>query len=345
MRVSCLLALGLGVAFQVHAEQLWTREARLDALRRAVVWQKPAVPIAAADLSKTPDPLPDELACRFEVDDLNGLTPKFECETARGEKLKVKYSGAEPYGEVAATRLLRAIGFSADRVDMVRRVRCFGCPQFPFPTLKAVQLVGADRLFARGIDYDTAVDFEWVAVERKLRATAIETDEGKGWAFHELVKVPTASPVHRDALLLMAVFLAHWDNKAENQRLICAGGQGRGPGGCARPIAMLQDVGATFGPRKTDLSGWRSAEIWKDRSTCTVTMKGLPHGGATFVDTAISEAGRQFLARLLRQLRDSQIESLFKGAQFERHDGTIGEWTSVFKARVAAIADGPRCPR
>ena len=168
---------------------------------------------------------------------------------------------------------------------MVRRVRCYGCPRFPFPTLKFVQLVGADRLFARGLDYDMAVDFEWVAVERRHPGTPIETADGKGWAFHELAKVPTASPVHRDALLLVAVFLAHWDNKPENQRLLCLGDARQTDGRCARPVAMLQDVGGTFGPRKIDLAGWRNAAIWKDRASCTVTMAGLPHGGATFVDT------------------------------------------------------------
>ncbi len=345
MRRLSLLVLALGVAIHGHAEQPWSREARHDALSRAVIWRPPQVPLTQADLSTTPDPLPQAVSCRFLVDELNGLTPKFECETLEGETIKVKYSGAEPYGEVAATRLLRALGFSTDRVDMVQRVRCYGCPQFPFPTLKVVQLVGADRLFARGLDYDIAVDFEWVAVERKHPAPAIETSDGKGWAFHELVKVPTASPIHRDALILMAVFHAHWDNKPEYQRLACAGDGLRAAGRCATPLAMLQDLGGTFGPRKTDLAGWRSAAIWKDRASCTVTMAGLPHGGATFVDTKISERGRQFLATRLRQLRDPQIEALFKGAQFERHDGTVAGWTDAFKARVAVIADGPRCPQ
>ena len=30
-----------------------------------------------------------------------------------------------------------------------------------------------------------------------------------------------APRAHVDALRLLAVFLAHWDNKAENQRLVC----------------------------------------------------------------------------------------------------------------------------
>lgn len=344
MKPILLLAMLASVAIQDQREESWSDAARKDALGRAIVWQPPAVPIESADLSRTPDALPEELRCRFHVDDVNGLTPKFECTLPDGEVVKVKYTGPEPYGEVAASRLLRALGFGADHVSSVRRVRCYGCPRFPFPTLKLVTLVGADRIFARGLDYDTAVDFEWVSVERKFKGEPIETDAGRGWAFHELARVPTASRVHRDAMMLMAVFLAHWDNKPENQRLVCLSGKPARDGRCARPMAMLQDVGGTFGPRKTDLAGWRKAPIWSDRATCTVSMKTLPHDGATFTDTRISEAGRRFLATRLARLSDAQITSLFRAAHFDRHDGTIEEWTALFKARVAAIASGPPCP-
>jgi hypothetical protein len=142
----------------------------------------------------------------------------------------------------------------------------------------------------------------------------------------------------------MAVFLAHWDNKPENQRLVCLSGKPARDGRCARPMAMLQDVGGTFGPRKTDLAGWRHAPIWSDRATCAVSMKTLPHDGATFRDTTISEEGRRFLASRLTRLRDAQITTLFRAAQFERHDGTLEEWTALFKAKVHAIATGPACP-
>jgi hypothetical protein len=323
----------------------WTERARLDALRRAVVWRPPAVPIEKADLAATPDALPDEVTCRFHVDDLNGLTPKFECELRGGEVIKVKYAGVERYGEVAASRLLRALGFGADNVSFARRVRCYGCPRFPFTTMKVVSLAGAERLFEKGLDYDSAMDFEWAAVERKSRLESIETPEVRGWAFHELARVPTASRAHADALTLMAVFLAHWDNKAENQRLQClSGGPGR-DGACARPFAMLQDVGGTFGPRKVELDAWKAAPLWEDRAQCRVTMASLPHGGATFTPVGISEAGRQFLASRLSRLRDAQIEALFRGARFEHHNGTVEGWVAAFKQRVAAIADGPRCPK
>lgn len=345
MKPLLVLALFTGVAIQGDREPQWTEQARVDALRRAIVWQVPAVPIERADLSRTPGALPDrDVACRFKVDDVNGLTPKFECELPGGETIKVKYSGPEPYGEVAASRLLRALGFGADRVFFVERVRCYGCPRYPFPTLKLITLVGAEKLFAKGLDYDSAVDFEWPSIERKSTGEKIETPTGKGWAFHELARVPTASRVHADALTLMAVFLAHWDNKSENQRLVCLSGAPGRDGRCARPMAMLHDVGGTFGPRKTDIDGWRGAPIWSDRASCTVSMKTLPHDGATFSDTTISEKGRRFLADRLTRLTGAQIATLFRAARFDRHSGTIDEWTALFKEKVRLIASGPACP-
>ena len=155
-----------------------------------------------------------------------------------------------------------ALGFGADRVFFVSRVRCYGCPRYPFPTLKLVTLVGADKTFASGVDYDYAIDFEWVSVERKTEGEMIETAAGRGWAFHEFARVPTASRVHADALTLMAMFLAHWDNKPENQRLICLSGKpgatadARGRWRCCRTSAARSGrARRTWTDGETPLSG------------------------------------------------------------------------------------------
>ena len=63
-------------------------------------------------------------------------------------------------------------------------------------------------------------DFTWVALERKFPAPAIETATRSGWAWWE-PRTRTRRAGEVDALRLLAVFLAHWDNKAENQRLVC----------------------------------------------------------------------------------------------------------------------------
>jgi hypothetical protein len=278
---------------------------------------------------------------------LNGTTPKFECITASGETLKVKYGNAEPHGEVAATAFLDALGFPADDVRFVERVRCYGCPTFPFLTMKVLSLVRAVDWYGRGVDYGSYLDVEWPSVERKYPGVAITTLSGRGWAFHELRKMRNAPRAHVDALRLAAVFLAHWDNKSENQRLSCidADEARLGREECGRPVAMLQDLGATFGPRKVNLGHWRRAPIWSDRTACELSMADMPHGGATFETVRVSEDGRRFFAERLQQLDGNDVRAIFDGARFSAHDGhSVDEWVDAFEARVREITEGPACP-
>jgi hypothetical protein len=298
---------------------------------------------------------PSQLECRFLVAPLGGTTPKFDCLLASGKKLRTKYGHApEIPAEVAATRLLRALGFGADQVTLVERIRCYGCPLDPFRTTKVVDTTHAQTQYERSINYQRFTDFDWVAVEERLAARPIEAEGLEGWAFFELEMVNSsiggAPRAHVDALRLLAVFLAHWDNKAENQRLVCLSPNWTKGRPCPEPFLMLQDLGATFGPRKVDLEGWERAAIWKDRPTCTVSMAEMPHGGGTFTATRISEKGRQFLAGLLGQLTDTQVEGLFSAARFDRQNGLlsaaapVSEWVRVFKRRVREVSDGPACP-
>jgi hypothetical protein len=126
---------------------------------------------------------------------------------------------------------------------------------------------------------------------------------------------------------------------------VCLPGAREASGRCRRPFALIQDAGATFGPRKVHLDGWRQAPIWRRRSDCLVTMETLPHGGATFPAVHISEAGRRFLMTRMSKLSDTQIAALFRGARFDRHDAPIAEWVDAFKTRLRSIVDGPPCPK
>ena len=244
---------------------------------------------------------------------LNGTTPKFNCVLDSGEEVRIKYGkGAEIPAEAAATRLLRALGFAADEIRLVRHLRCYGCPIEPFVASKAVHGVRAGGVYEKALDYEDGHDYEWVALERKYDARPIETASGQGWAFAELDRVNEtkggAPRAHVDALRLAAAFLAHWDNKSDNQRLVCVSRDWPDGTPCPASMMMLQDLGATFGPRKINLRRWRTSPIWADRGACLVTMKHLPYSGATFVDTRVTEEGRQLLARQLRALTDGEID-------------------------------------
>lgn len=332
-------------------------EERRDALARARVWRSPPVPLGQARLG-APLSQPASLACKFLITDLGGTAQKFDCVLENGDQIRVKYGRTpEIPSEVAATRLLHALGFGADEVMLIERLRCYGCPAEPFVTMKAVDLTDADGLYKKFVNYDDYQEFEWVAVEQKHWGRPIASDETKGWAFFELEAVDAAKGgaprAHVDALRLLAVFLAHWDNKSENQRLVCLSEQDWPEGGtCNVPFAMLQDTGGAFGPRKVDLDGWTNAPVWDDRAQCVTSMATLPHEGATFTAVRITEAGRRHLSSLLEQLSDQQIHDLFAGARFDRGTGLLNReaapipaWVAAFKARVRAISEGPACPQ
>ena len=334
-----------------------------EALRRAHVWEEPATPIEDAKLDRNPDGAhsfaTDEVVeCPFKPGGIAGSTPKFECELASGENVKVKYgrNNAEVYTEVAATRLLAALGFPTDRMYVVKRVRCFGCPVDPFPQLECVNNLsdGApiENCFP-ALDFTRYQDFDDAVIERPLKGRRIEMKNMRGWTWEELKFVDAvaggATRAEIDAFRLLAVFLAHWDNKAKNQRLLCQG-EKRGEDGCDRPLAMVQDLGATFGPNKLDLARWSRTRIWADAPSCKVSMHSLPYGGSTFPDAYISEEGRLFLASRLGRLSTGQIRALFDGARVAHFPHrrasarNVDNWVRAFQAKVRAIVDHAPCP-
>jgi hypothetical protein len=332
---------------------------REDALRRAQVWREPAQPIEHVQLWRSAGemaPHDTPLACKFFPQPLSGTTPKFDCILPGGDVVKVKYGRTpEIHAELAATRLLAALGFGADRMYLVPRLRCHGCPRDPFRTYRALELTQMDERYNRRLDYEAYTEFEWVSVERRLDAPAITAPGVKGWAFHELAAIDPAQGgaprAHVDALRLIAAFLHHWDNKAENQRLVClAPPKASGNGACPAPLAVLNDLGATFGPPKVDLASWSARPVWKDEAACGLSMKGMPADGATFQDVHISEEGRRFLAERLGRLSQQQVRDLFAGARFgEFHSRSeasvdVTSWVHVFQRKVREISDRPPCP-
>jgi hypothetical protein len=324
-------------------EKEWA--ARNDALKRARIFRNARFDASSIDFAADPNQgvIDARLTtCRYKPGEVTGTTPKFDCELVNGEKIKVKYGWTKEIpSEIAASRLLHALGFGADRVSRVQTVRCYGCPFQPFHTRSLAEILGLDRVMDRRLDYSAYRDFHDVSAERNLDGEAIEVGKERGWGFHELEQIDQArggaTRAEVDAIRLMAVFLHHWDNKTANQRLICADA---GTADCRHPLAMIQDVGSDFGPKKVDLTNWRSRPVWADPSRCRVSMKGLPYNGGTFDDVEISEGGRRLLGERLRQLSAQQTSALFTAAGLEN----VPEWVTAFQDKVSQIVERPSCP-
>lgn len=304
---------------------------RLDAIRRARVW----VPgdVRSKDLRRGPQGpgafLPDQLVeCDYVDDRFEGKSPKFECALSPDDRVKVKYGAGngEVYAEVAATRLLWALGFGADRVYPVR-IRCRGCPQDfrGTPDPSRIELV------------DPAT------VERKFDGRPLEGDEGAGWTWPELDLVDEAAGgaprAHIDALRLLAAVLQHTDSKAVNQRLVVV------PDG--QPFLLINDLGLTFGRANilnrnsvgsADLDDWVHTPVWAMGPGCVANIERSYTG--TLDHPRIGEAGRAMLSRLLDQLSREQIEEMFDVSRIaERSHRSVTDWVDAFDRKRAEIRD------
>jgi hypothetical protein len=355
-------------------------ELRRDALSRAKLWRDPPPfsRIALRDNPRGPGAFPSgaPAVCKFHFDKASGATPKFKCVFAGGEILKVKYGhNPEIQTEVAASRLLETLGAGTDRVYLLETLRCFGCPEDPDALIRCVSSPYEDFRRRCGIefgresdegevkvtiDYGKFVDFHNVSVERRFSGREIVDERGEGWGFDELDAVASAkgaTRAERDALRLLAVILDNWDNRRDNQRLVCLPGGSRRDGRCLRPFAYMQDVGGTFGrvggskdERKLDVEGWSEVRVWKDEAACVVEIESPPFHGATFGEATISESGRRFLLERLRRIPEDAVRDLFAGAGFAEYEWAspasrnVDNWVRAFQEKVRQIADRAPCP-
>lgn len=323
-----------------------SNDQRIAAIRLAQVW----TPIDTASLDLKSGPagrgafrFGETVTCTYLDKDSGGKTPKFWCAAAPGDEFKVKYgaTNGEVYAEVAATRLLWALGFGSDAMYPVKVV-CKGCTADPFRKNPK--------------NHNGSHTFDPAVVERPAAGDEMSSNDHSGWAWVDLNSVDQtrggAPLAHRDALKLLAVFMQHNDTKPEQQRLVCLDrvkeSPARGDGPCAQPLMMLGDVGKTFGkanmmnkdnPGAVNLKAWAEADVWRGNEGCVGDMNQSFTG--TLDRPVISEDGRKFLASLLSKLSDQQLRDLFEGAQFTRRDpsSTVDDWVRVFKQKRDEIAN------
>ena len=318
-------------------------DVRLSALRHAQVWTP--VNVASMDIRTGPTDVKGyapgaEVTCDYDQEKLTG-TPKFNCVVSPGDKVRVKYGqkNGEVNAEVAATRLLWALGFGADRVYPVTVV-CKGCPEDP---IKSHKKVDGTRTFSHAV------------IERKMPGDEIQLHKDSGWSWVELTFIDQTAggaPIEqRDALTLLAALIQHTDTKPQQQRLVCLDKvNGLTPatnGACAHPFMMINDLGKTFGTATmfnndsrsaVNFEEWANTPVWKNDTGCVAQLSKSMTG--SLEHPKIGEAGRKFLSALLSQLSDQQLRDLFDVAQFSRRDPhtTVDEWVAAFKKKRADIA-------
>lgn len=331
---------------------------REAAIARAQLWTKTDIP--TMDIKAGPQGpgafAPGQtVVCDYVDETLEGSSPKFSCTLGGHDKIKVKYGrgNGEAFAEVAASRLLWALGFGADHEYPVRVV-CRGCP----PKLLEKPAKGA----ATG-----EIVFDVAAIERKMPGHEIDGPEGRGWAWFELDLVDPgaggATRAERDGLKLMAVILQHTDTKREQQRIVCLDPRKSDApaSSCRQTFMFINDLGATFGRAGTlnfsdtasvNLAAWERTPVWKESDRC---IGNLPQSwSGTLNSPPITEEGRAFLASLLVQLTDQQMHDLFEVSRFSMrtHDGKIRDrdgdtnaWVTALKDKISQVVRRSCVPR
>jgi hypothetical protein len=340
-------------------------------LQRARIFEP--VDVAARDLRAGPsDPYavaPDDLiSCEFvepqkERVPTGGTTPKFFCNVRHVHphaNVKIRYGrqNREIYGEVLGSRLFWALGLAVDRNYPVR-VRCHDCPEDPWRSYRDFPARDDSPRKTRLI--------EDAVMQRLYPAAVIETRDDEGWSFGELDlvddKLGGAPRAEVDALRLLAAFVAHGDDKPDNQRLVCPFAAIDGSGHCTEPRLLVADLGSTFGrgasrvfglidkESRPSFAAWSSLPVWEDKKACRAHLVAR----ASPSHPVVSEAGRRFLAERLSRLRDAQLRDLFAAARIERlgetmlgSDGrarlvTVDDWVAAFKRKRQELVD-QRCP-
>lgn len=311
------------------AHRTFTVEQRLAVLSRAAVWEpRNTASIDVRTGPAGPGAFPPEavVSCEYAGHTTRGHTPKFTCAITKNDHVKVKYgqSNGEIYSEVAATRLLWMLGFYADRMYPVR-VRCDGCPAS----------VGGTKTADKRV-----VELAYATIERELDGTEVQLDNRRGWSWGELDIAKGSTRAQRDALKLLVAMLQHTDTKSEQQRLLCPDED------CQHPIAMVNDLGKTFGraslynangPSSVNLEAWSKTPVWVGTTGCVANLTKSSTG--TLDRPRISEEGRAFLADRLRPVTDAQLHDLFAVARFDQRRGeSIDAWVAAFKEKRDAIA-------
>lgn len=300
---------------------------------RAVLWKDPG-DIRSRDLFYGPGGKKDqpEPPVTFLKEDTNGTSPKFDVQDKNGQKWRAKL-GPEARPETAATRLLWAVGYSAN-------VNYF------FPVLKIENLPSQ---LQRGQEFLIPPD-QVKAVRLQIHPGG-EKKEEKAWSWK---RNPFTGTREFNGLRVMMALINNWDLTDNNNAAY------RDPDDPKREIYEVTDVGASFGKTGKSYSEKISKGNLKaythSRFVSKVTDKYVdlhfpthpPFIYALFeprtwwhqlhqrwIGKHIPRADAKWIGSLLAQLSPHQIRDAFRAAGYSPEE--IEAYSKALEGRIAEL--------
>jgi len=296
---------------------------------QAVLWTDPG-DIRSRDLFYGPggkDGQP-QLPFRFESEDQNGNSPKFDVKDGRGDKWRVKL-GAEARPETAAARLLWSVGYGANLDYFVNDLHVDGMP----------------KKLSRGNEF---VDKAGEAFQARLQRKPGKDHHPWDWR-----KNPLRGTREFNGLRVMMALFNNWDLKGENNAAY------EDPES-HREIYYVSDLGASFGTTgksysdvssRGNIKAYRNAKFVA-RVTPEYVSFNFPTHPAIYhifnlpyfihqmrnrwIGRKIPRKDVKWIASLLAQLTPEQIHDAFRAAGYTPQQ--VDEFSAVVQTRIAELS-------
>ena len=262
---------------------------------------------------------------KFVEEEAKGTQPKIEVTDANGEKWKVKF-GKEVHSEVAATRLLWALGYYVEETYFVDAGKIEGITQLR----RAKEFIAPDGSFA-GARFEKR--------PKNIERTKI------AWAWGDN---PFLGTKELSGLRILMTMINNWDTRRVSKNNIVL--RITAPGGVVEDWYVVEDLGSSFGKmgrymfvtrNRWDLDDFRTQKFIDGVSG---NMLDLHYqGGARSINKVPLDHARWF-SGLLSQLTDNQVRRAFEAAEANKSeiDGFSTRIMEKIRELQTAVSESPR---
>jgi hypothetical protein len=252
---------------------------------------------------------------KFIEEKTNGTQPKIVVSDSSGVTWDVKF-GSEAHAEIAASRLMHAVGYYTEELYFVPSGRVDGVPTLR----RAGEHLDAAGAFSNG-------RFS----RRDPNVTVAKKEE---WSFREN---PFLGQKALSGLVIMMTMLNNWDIRGPSNNAVV---HAKTPAGLQERRYLVSDLGATFGRmggRLSNHSKWK-LEDYRAEGFIEKVESGVVHLDYDGIDSGMDrvplEHARWF-ATIVSQLTSEQVRRAFDaaGAAPEEADG----FTKRFMEKIAEL--------